>query len=540
MIDAEQYRNIPTELRDSPLWVPYDSVPDLKHPEKKPRKRPILKWRTPEDRKAFRALDYWLDKAQSRPDFAGMQRWVDKAEGFTYVDIDRVRNTETGEVEPWAEKLISELNTYTEISPSGKGFRIVARATLERDYHKDPDQVEIYSGNINKLMAMTGNVYGFYAAIQDRQSEVSALLARCENRQYNKEAPLATDMPLPLEEPPDPTHWREVFHMGSELSPRDTVVFIDKILSEGVTGIGSHSGVGKTWVGLSIAHALLSGQPLFGKFAVRKKANVLYLVPEMGGNAFRRRMAKMHISMDGGFFCQTVKDGAIDLQDPFLLEAVGDMRPVLILDTAIRFLKGDEQSSSEISQGFGARMFNLINHGAQAIIFMQHRSKGSKKEALSLENALRGTTDFGAMADCVWAIEHAKAPESYKGNKDSYAKESENLTRLYLECVKPRDMDPADPFVIQGRPYIDEKGDFVVLTDKEEPANLSSDDKAAMVAKMIDKDPTIGILKIGRALGIGTDRVGVLMGELGYKKTDGEWTNEGIPGLPIPATGPLR
>src|SRR6202035_4619680 len=122
--------------------------------------------------------------------------------------------------------------------------------------------------------------------VQDRESEIEALLASVEKREFNKEAPLSVDIPLPPLEPPDPTHWREVFHMGSELSQRHTVVFIDKILSEGVTGIGSHSGIGKTWVGLSIAHALLSGQPLFGRFPVRKKANVLYLVPEMGGSAF--------------------------------------------------------------------------------------------------------------------------------------------------------------------------------------------------------------------------------------------------------------
>src|SRR5207244_4368521 len=136
-------------------------------------------------------------------------------------------------------------------------------------------------------------------------------------------------------------------------------------------------------------------------------------------------------------------------------------------------------------------------------IFMQHRSKGSKKEALSLENALRGTTDFGAMADCVWAIEHARAPENYKGDKEAYTKESENLTRLYLECVKPRDMDPADPFVIQGRPHIDTHGDFVVLdTHAEEPANLS-EDKEKKLIWLIENDPAIGLGKIGRELGIG-------------------------------------
>src|SRR5438128_1227785 len=77
----------------------------------------------------------------------GMQRLVDKAEGFVYVDIDKVRNPETREVQEWATALIEELDTYCEISASGKGFHLVARGTLPEDHHVDPDQVEIYSGN---------------------------------------------------------------------------------------------------------------------------------------------------------------------------------------------------------------------------------------------------------------------------------------------------------------------------------------------------------------------------------------------------------
>jgi len=384
---------------------------------------------------------------------------------------------------------------------------------------------------------ITGHVYEFHMEIAGRQSELDALLARVEKREFNKEAPLADDIPLPPIEPPDPTHWRDVFHMKDELSQKEAVVFIEGILAEGITGIGSHSGVGKTWVGLSISHALLSGKPLFGRFPVKKKANVLYLIPEMGGASFRKRLDKMGILSGGGFFCQTVRDGAISLDDPFLMEAVADTKAVVILDTAIRFLKGDEQSSSEISQVFGAKMFGLMNHGAQAVIFMQHRSKGSKKEALSLENALRGTSDFGAMADCVWAIEHAKAPENYKGDRDGYLKESENLTRLYLECVKPRDMDPTDPFVIQGRPYIDQLGDFKMLTVEEAPADIP-DSKDDEVIRLMEKDPKIGVRKIGRLLGIGTGRVERVAREKGFKKVGDLWTKPAVP-LDVPATGSL-
>lgn len=521
---ATKFQYIPEELRQQPLWLQYYLSPDPKKPDKKPRKHPAVKYATAEDRKAnLRSLDCLMAN-RTLAAGGGYQRWVDKAEGYTYVDIDRVRDPETGEVQEWAQELIRELDTYCEISASGKGFHLVMRATLPRDFHKDPDQVEIYSGNIpNKLIALTGDADLPYLAIKDRQATAESLLRRAEDRQFNKEAPLAAEIQLPSVDTPDPSHWRDVFHLGSELDSRLGRVFIEGILEEGITSIGSLSGVGKTWIGLSISHALISGQPLFGRFNVEERTNVLYLVPEMGGRKFRQRMEKMRISMDGSFFCQTVRDGAIDLNDPFLLEAVGDMRPTVILDTAIRFQSGDENSSTEQAQGLGARLFNLINHGAASVICMHHRSKAAGSEDMTLENTLRGSGDFGAMSDCVWGVEHAKLNGKAKPEeKAAYVKESQLLTRLYLECVKPRDMEPADPFVIQGRPYIDNFGDFRVLSEREEPV-AGDDGKDAEILKAIENDDTISIKGICRKLDVGPDRVYRVTKENELSRVDGKW-----------------
>src|SRR3954471_13380293 len=37
------------------------------------------------------------------------------------VDLDRCLDPETGEIEPWAQEIIEELDSYTEISPSRTG-----------------------------------------------------------------------------------------------------------------------------------------------------------------------------------------------------------------------------------------------------------------------------------------------------------------------------------------------------------------------------------------------------------------------------------
>jgi hypothetical protein len=513
---------IPDELRKPPQWLQYylkayPSKPGK--PDKKPGKCPCLKWGSPEDRaENLRPLDYLITERATR-DHAGFQRYVDKSENFVYIDLDHCRNADTGVIEPWAQAVVDEIDSYCEISAGGQGLHIVCRGTLPEDFHVDPK--EIYSGNSGKLIAMTGNVLDVNTRIEGRQERVEKLLDR-----FKAEAGFKSDVKqLPAQQ--TEKHWRDAFHTGSELDSAPGRVFIKGILEEGITYFGALSGTGKTWIGLSIAHALLSGQPLFGVYPVLQKTNVLYLVPEMGGRKFRERMEKMRISMDGGFFCQTIRDGACNLEDPVLLQAIHMTKAFVILDTAIRFQVGDENVSTQQAQGLGAKIFRLIREGAAGVAGMHHRKKDIGDTTPTLENTLRGTGDFGAMADCVWCVEHARH-KSKKGYDEEYQEESKQLTRLTLTCVKPRDMEPADPFTIQGRPYIDEKGDFAVLAAFEDehaggrPAD-NEPDAVAKVIKLVESNPSIGRNAIRRATGLGDDRIVRILDESGWKKENGLW-----------------
>src|SRR5829696_6807830 len=46
------------------------------------------------------------------------------------VDLDKCLDPETGELEGWAQKVIGELDSYTEISPSGTGVHVLVRGEL--------------------------------------------------------------------------------------------------------------------------------------------------------------------------------------------------------------------------------------------------------------------------------------------------------------------------------------------------------------------------------------------------------------------------
>src|ERR1700687_4790840 len=243
-------------------------------------------------------------------------------------------------------------------------------------------------------------------------------------------------------------------------------MLIENILpSEGISFLGSLSGVGKTWIALSKVKALRTGKPLFGRFRVPEIVPCAYFVPEMGSRAVRHRIEMLRIPSSEEFLIRTLKEGIMQLDSPHLRDMIQALKPAVFLDTAIRFMRGkDENSASENSVGLADALFHLLRLGARAVECLHHAPKKfSTDRYMSLENALRGTGDFGAMCEVVWGIRQARRWEGRNEDKE-YAKESAALTRLEMECLKGRDIpNVADPFIIQGRPYIEERGDFSII-----------------------------------------------------------------------------
>jgi putative DNA primase/helicase len=53
-------------------------------------------------------------------------------DGLCGVDLDKCLDPKTGEIEPWAWTIIEELDSYTEVSPSGTGVHILVRGALPK------------------------------------------------------------------------------------------------------------------------------------------------------------------------------------------------------------------------------------------------------------------------------------------------------------------------------------------------------------------------------------------------------------------------
>jgi hypothetical protein len=295
-----------------------------------------------------------------------------------------------------------------------------------------------------------------------------------------------------------PLTWRAKFHKLDELPQGDIDFAIDGFLPYGVNFLGAFSGIGKTWLQLSMARALTTKNKFLGVFPVREAVPVLYLCPEMSAKGFRRRGERFGIDKNL-FFCQTIADGApIDLGDPLLLAAVRDLKPILFLDTVLRFNNAeDESSATQNSQGLGRALFRLVYHGARAIVGAHHRAKNAGgSDEPTLETTLRGTTDLGAMCDCVWCAQYDKG-----GCSAAYSAESRALVRLSLSCVKARDFATPEPLTVQLLPYLDQIGDFAVLTQNP----LQSDQER--VCDAIAGNSRITKLEVETLTGIGRNRV---------------------------------
>lgn len=299
-------------------------------------------------------------------------------------------------------------------------------------------------------------------------------------------------------------HWRKFFKTPSQMEQGPLPFLVKDFLPEGICFFGGLAGCGKTWLAISLAKALCTGQRFLGHFDVPEKVPVLYLTPESGERAFRVRLERFNIP-DDMFFCRTMKDSTLPLYDSIIFDAVEDLRPIVILDTAIRFLQGEENSASDNASGFSTDIFALRTIGARAVIGLHHSPKTTANaQEMTLENTLRGTGDLGAMADAVYGLK---------------CMNPQNLT-VKVSCVKARDFDPVSPFRIQGRPYINEKGDFGMLVGSDAPKETPETEK---LIAAIQENPESSIRTLARKTGIGRGRIPALAATVGWRQDNNKW-----------------
>jgi hypothetical protein len=313
-----------------------------------------------------------------------------------------------------------------------------------------------------------------------------------------------------------PVDWRTQFKTVEELEDGGVQMIVDGFLPAGTDLFGSLAGHGKTFVCLSITKALTTGQPFVGNFNVPKRIPVLYLIPESSGRAFKNRLKKFGIPNDPEWFlCRTISEGpTLRLNDPAIIEAVTKMRPVVILDTLIRFSEASDENAAAQNKGLCDDIIRLRQCGAISVIAIHHSPKMSAEAEPTLENTLRGTGDFGALADAVYSLRQ----EEFDGE-----------ISLKVKCVKPRDFDEPLPFrlVMKTRvngelvSKIDTTGDFEFVEPGVDVYN-----KRAALAKAVAENPTTSAENLAERLKISRNRIPDMLRELGWEKRNkrSHWT----------------
>jgi hypothetical protein len=95
---------------------------------------------------------------------------------YVGIDLDKCRNNETGRIEQWARDIISELNSYTELSPSETGVHILVQGELPAGGRRK-GHVEMYDGK--RFFTMTGaHVGNTPATIEKRTAQLKVLHGR--------------------------------------------------------------------------------------------------------------------------------------------------------------------------------------------------------------------------------------------------------------------------------------------------------------------------------------------------------------------------
>lgn len=151
---------IPRELADRPQWVCWKYLPPKK-PGDDWRKVPFDpadgRWSQGDHETWGRTFTAACAAAVA---YDGIGYVFSKDDPYTGIDLDDVRNPETGELLPWAATLVDRLATFADVSPSGTGVKLFVRGKLPAGAETagparaDGGSVEMYSRG--RYFALTG------------------------------------------------------------------------------------------------------------------------------------------------------------------------------------------------------------------------------------------------------------------------------------------------------------------------------------------------------------------------------------------------
>ncbi len=152
MIDLNHTR-IPQELKDLPQWVLWQLEERGGTKTKVPYQpqKPKLRASTT-DPATWGTFDQAMGLARGHG-FSGIGFVFSADDPYCGIDLDKCRDPQTGEVESWALDIICTFNSYTEVSPSGRGVHIIIKGKLPKQGRRK-GKIEMYDQS--RFFTITG------------------------------------------------------------------------------------------------------------------------------------------------------------------------------------------------------------------------------------------------------------------------------------------------------------------------------------------------------------------------------------------------
>ena len=168
-------KNIPRVLQGAPQWVVWKLVPRSDKSAKVPYCARTHKAASVSNRDTWSTLEEALAAFNSQHDYSGVGFVFTKEDQFCGIDLDHCRELEDGTIQSKAEKIINEIDAYTEISPSGTGVHILCTGTLAPGRRRS-DGLEIYDHG--RFFTVTGDAIRRPGDLLDRQNQLATLCQR--------------------------------------------------------------------------------------------------------------------------------------------------------------------------------------------------------------------------------------------------------------------------------------------------------------------------------------------------------------------------
>ena len=209
---------IPDELKAMHRWAPWQAVFNIKRGkfDKLPKSavHPEIGISTAAPEKWFTHDQALTAYIKAKGMLSGVCFVMTGIEGVVGIDMDNCMDAD-GVVAPWAQEVIRTANSYTEISPSGRGLRIFALGISDGpDWTNNEVGIEVYVGSTPRHLTVSGRLLpgaptriapvtpGFLAGLRGSYGRASTA-ARLEKKDLPpmpdvlEDAPALADIELP-------------------------------------------------------------------------------------------------------------------------------------------------------------------------------------------------------------------------------------------------------------------------------------------------------------------------------------------------------